>query len=90
MIALAQNGTKHILDAIAPGFALNCLETLDELDIELHEEFIEHGGETFSYIPCLNDSPAGMMVIEQIAAENLSGWVDLPKNANNKPKPFFF
>ena len=49
------------------------------LDIELHEEFLEHGGETFSYIPCLNDSPAGMRVIEQIATENLAGWVDTPK-----------
>ena len=78
VIALAQNGTKHVA-IMAPGFVADCLETLDELDIELHEEFIEHGGETFSYIPCLNDSPAGMMVIEQIAAENLSGWVDLPK-----------
>ena len=78
VIALAQNGTKHVA-IMAPGFVADCLETLDELDIELHEEFIEHGGETFSYIPCLNDSPAGMRVIEQIAAENLSGWVDLPK-----------
>jgi len=40
---------------------------------------LEHGGETFSYIPCLNDSPAGMKVIEQIAAENLAGWVNTPK-----------
>ena len=48
---------------------------------QLHEEFLEHGGETFSYIPCLNDSPAGMKVIEQIATENLSGWVDTPKKA---------
>ena len=78
VVALAQNGTKHVA-IMAPGFVADCLETLDELDIELHEEFIEHGGKKFSYIPCLNDSPAGMMVIEQIAAENLSGWVDSPK-----------
>ena len=64
---------------MAPGFVADCLETLDELDIELHEEFLEHGGETFSYIPCLNDSPAGMRVIKQIATENLAGWVDTPK-----------
>jgi len=57
---------------------------LDELDIELHEEFLEHGGETFNYIPCLNDSPAGMKVIEQIATENLAGWVDTPKKVTVK------
>jgi hypothetical protein len=71
---------------MAPGFVADCLETLDELDIELHEEFLEHGGETFSYIPCLNDSPAGMKVIEQIATENLAGWVDTPiKSTVKKP-----
>ena len=57
---------------------------LDELDIELHEEFLEHGGESFSYIPCLNDSPSGMKVIEQIATENLAGWVDTPKKGTVK------
>jgi uncharacterized protein YdbL (DUF1318 family) len=45
---------------------------------------LEHGGETFSYIPCLNDSPAGMKVIEQIATENLAGWVDTPKKGTVK------
>jgi hypothetical protein len=45
---------------------------------------LEHGGETFSYIPCLNDSPAGMKVIEQIATENLAGWVDTPKKDTPK------
>ena len=76
-------GSKHVA-IMAPGFVADCLETLDELDIELHEEFLEHGGETFSYIPCLNDSPAGMKVIEQIATENLAGWVNTPKKGTVK------
>ena len=83
VVALAKNGTEHVA-VIAPGFVADCLETLDELDIELHEEFIEHGGKKFTYIPCLNDSPAGMRVIEQIATENLSGWVDLSKRQINE------
>ena len=82
-MALAENGSKHVA-IMAPGFVADCLETLDELDIELHDEFLEHGGETFSYIPCLNDSPAGMKVIEQIATENLAGWVDTPKKGTVK------
>jgi hypothetical protein len=82
-VALAENGSKHVA-IMAPGFVADCLETLDELDIELHDEFLEHGGETFSYIPCLNDSPAGMKVIEQIATENLAGWVDTPKKGTVK------
>ena len=71
---------------MAPGFVADCLETLDELDIELHEEFIEHGGETFTYIPCLNDSADGMRVIEEVAIENLRGWVDVAPSAVKKPK----
>jgi ferrochelatase len=83
VVALARNGSKH-LAIMAPGFVADCLETLDELDIELHEEFLEHGGKTFSYIPCLNDSPAGMKVIEQIATENLAGWVCTSKKGRVK------
>lgn len=52
---LPANGVKK-LDVIAPSFAADCLETLEELDTEAAEIFYENGGETFSYIPCLNDS----------------------------------
>ena len=76
VVKLAESGSKHVA-IMAPGFVADCLETLDELDIELHEEFIEHGGETFTYIPCLNDSADGMRVIEEVAIENLRGWVDV-------------
>ena len=51
VVKLAESGSKHVA-IMAPGFVADCLETLDELDIELHEEFIEHGGQTFTYIPC--------------------------------------
>ncbi len=83
VIALAEQGVKHVM-VMAPGFVADCLETLDELDIELHEEFLEHGGEIFSYVPCLNDSAAGMKVIEEIAAENLAGWIDLEARKDRK------
>jgi ferrochelatase len=76
VVKLAEAGSKHVA-IMAPGFVADCLETLDELDIELHEEFLEHGGETFTYIPCLNDSADGMKVIEDVAIENLRGWVDM-------------
>ena len=78
VIELAKNSTKQVA-VIAPGFVADCLETLDELEIEHHEEFIEHGGRIFNYIPCLNESPAGMKVIEQVTTENLRGWIEAPK-----------
>ena len=41
---------------MAPGFSVDCLETLEEIKMEGKEEFIEKGGKNFSYISCLNDS----------------------------------
>ena len=45
---------------VAPGFSADCLETLEELDMENRAMFLADGGEQFTYIPCLNDSAAGM------------------------------
>ena len=44
---------------VAPGFTADCLETLEELDVENREIFMHNGGEKFSYIACLNDSEPG-------------------------------
>jgi protoporphyrin/coproporphyrin ferrochelatase len=71
---LAKSGVKK-LALIAPGFAADCLETLEELDGENREIFEHNGGEQFTYIPCLNDSDLGMQVIRHIVARELSGWV---------------
>lgn len=72
--ALPEKGIKKIA-IMAPAFSVDCLETLEELNMEAREIFIEAGGEEFAYIPCLNDSDAGMDVIEKIARQELSGWV---------------
>ena len=74
MEALAQRGIKR-LAMIAPGFSADCLETLEELEVENREIFEHHGGERFSYIPCLNDSELGLDVIEHVARRELMGWV---------------
>ena len=52
---LAQNGVKNIA-VIAPAFASDCIETLEEIKEEIRESFENGGGEKFTYIPCLNDS----------------------------------
>ncbi|MBL8572499.1 MAG: ferrochelatase [Hyphomicrobiaceae bacterium] len=71
---LARSGTRRIA-VIAPGFAADCLETLEELDVENREIFMHAGGEKFAYIPALNDSPDGMAVIEAVTRRELSGWI---------------
>lgn len=71
---LARSGVKR-LALIAPGFTADCLETLEELDVENRGIFMENGGEQFAYLPALNDSPEGMRVIEHVVRRELMGWV---------------
>lgn len=71
---LARSGVKR-LAMVAPGFSADCLETLEELDMENRDVFMQHGGEKFGYIPCLNDSDHGLAVIEAVVRRELMGWV---------------
>ena len=71
--SLAKNGTKH-LQIISPGFSVDCLETLEEIDIQYRELFEEHGGEKYSYIPCLNDSDDQIELVESLIVNNSKGW----------------
>jgi ferrochelatase len=72
--SLPQKGIKNIA-VITPGFSVDCIETLEEIAMEGKEEFIENGGEHFTFIPCLNDSEDGMKVIKAICENELKGWV---------------
>lgn len=71
---LAKDGVKNIC-VVNPGFAADCLETLEEIAGEVCEEFEANGGENFSHIPCLNDSLEGMDLIETIVVRELQGWI---------------
>ena len=70
---LAHEGVRRIA-VMNPGFASDCLETLEEINGEVREEFEGAGGEHFAHIPCLNDSPGGMDVIETTVRRELQGW----------------
>jgi protoporphyrin/coproporphyrin ferrochelatase len=71
---LAKSGTKR-LAMVAPGFSADCLETLEELDMENRAAFLANGGEQFAYVPCLNDSDAGVGVIADVVRRELMGWI---------------
>ncbi len=70
---LAARGIKNLL-VITPGFAADCLETLEEINLRAHDEFLGHGGENFSMVPCLNDADVSIEMLASIAGEQLSGW----------------
>ena len=73
LIALAQGGCKSV-DVICPGFSADCLETLEEINQEAREAFLHAGGQRFTYIPCLNDHPAGIRALASLAERHLQGW----------------
>jgi ferrochelatase len=74
IMRLAREGTKKIA-IFAPGFSVDCLETLEELAMQGHEQFEEAGGTHYAYLPCLNDSDVGMDMLEAIIRRELSGWI---------------
>jgi ferrochelatase len=71
---LARDGVRRIA-VINPGFVSDCLETLEEIAEQAAESFLHNGGENFTHIPCLNDSEAGMTVIETVVRRELQGWI---------------
>ncbi len=72
---LARQGKKNIA-VIAPAFSADCIETLEEINEEIKESFEEAGGESFTYIPCLNDEDAHIAALGKVIEDNLSGWLD--------------
>jgi ferrochelatase len=74
LIAEGEKGTRRLVVA-TPGFAADCLETLEELAIEGREEFLAAGGKDYAVLECLNTSPAGLAMIEALLRRELSGWI---------------
>jgi len=67
--SLPGQGVKSV-DIICPGFSADCLETLEEIAQENEEYFMEAGGESYNYIPCLNDSPAHIELFKELVEHN--------------------
>lgn len=74
LIAQAEAGIKNLVVAM-PGFSADCLETLEEIAIEGKKSFVDAGGENYTALACLNDSAAGMGMLEHIIRRELSGWI---------------
>jgi ferrochelatase len=74
LAALGKSGVRRV-DAICPGFAADCLETLEEIAQEAKAHFQQAGGKEFNYIPTANDTEPWIKALTQIALDNLQGWV---------------
>jgi len=71
---LARQGKKRIA-VIAPAFSADCIETLEEINGEIRESFLHAGGESFTYIPCLNDEEPHIVALTAVIEANLAGWI---------------
>ena len=72
---LAESGRKRIA-VVAPAFAADCIETLEEIQEEIRDSFEQAGGERFTYIPCLNDGDAHIDALCETIEANLGGWLE--------------
>jgi len=70
---LARDGARRV-DVICPGFTSDCLETLEEIAMEVRHDFLAAGGKEFHYIPCLNATPAWIAAMAEIAEQHMIGW----------------
>ena len=90
LVELARRGVGSVA-VMCPGFSADCLETLEEIDQEVRAAYLGAGGREFHYIPCLNDSPAWITALADIAIRHMQGWPtahpDLAAPETRRPRP---
>jgi ferrochelatase len=70
---LGRQGLKNV-DVVCPGFAADCLETLEEIALQNRRFFLDAGGERFRYVPALNDRPDHVGALADLVMRHLQGW----------------
>ena len=82
---LAAQGIQHV-QVICPGFSADCLETLEEIDIQNRDYFLSAGGSEFSYIPALNENTDHIEALVSIIKQHAQGWEEFSDNYNLKQR----
>jgi len=70
---LAQSGVKSV-QIMCPGFSADCLETLEEIQMQNRDVFLAAGGERYEYIPCLNTRPDHIEMLVSLLRQHMAGW----------------
>lgn len=86
--ALPSEGNKHV-QVICPGFAADCLETLEEIAVENKGYFSEAGGEQFSYIPALNTNKDHIQFLTDLIFKHCQTWLDERERDHAKTAQIF-
>ncbi|ARS27346.1 ferrochelatase [Sphingomonas sp. KC8] len=74
LAALPGSGIGKVA-VVAPGFSVDCLETLEEIALRGRDSFVQAGGTHFAYLPCLNDSIEGIAMLKKLLRTQLEGWL---------------
>jgi ferrochelatase len=77
LVQLASEGITEV-DVVCPGFVADCLETLEEIQVEVRDAFMAAGGKRLRYIPALNDDEAWIGALADLVQRNLQGWPTQP------------
>ena len=75
LMALPGKGIRKVA-ILAPGFSVDCLETLEELAMQGRDQFTGAGGTDYAYLPCLNECEPGMDMLETLIRRELAGWIE--------------
>ncbi len=73
LAAIARSGVKSV-QVLCPGFSADCLETLEEIQMQNRDVFLEAGGERYEYIPCLNTRPDHIAMLVSLLRQHMAGW----------------
>jgi ferrochelatase len=72
--AMPARGVREV-SVVCPGFAVDCLETLEEIDLENRAAFLSAGGARFEYVPALNARPAHAQALSDLIAQHSQAWM---------------
>ena len=70
----AQAGVQNV-DVVCPGFAADCLETLEEIAVENRQVFLDAGGRQYRYLPALNANAAHIATLASLVRDNVADWL---------------
>jgi ferrochelatase len=77
LIEWARRGGKHV-SVVCPGFATDCLETLEEIALRNRDAFLKNGGETYHYVPALNAGSSQIALLAALVRRHAAGWTTAP------------
>jgi len=81
LVEMARQGLESV-DIMCPGFTSDCIETLEEINMEAREAFVHAGGKDYRFIACLNDHSAWITALRDIAQQHMQGWPVQPQPRN--------